>query len=84
MHSPAEILYNQAQTDYLLPEQDDSPPQEENAMDQDSRTDSQQQPPSPPPAPEEYEAPRIETVLTPEELEREMQYAGVIVTPPLG
>lgn len=28
-------------------------------------------------APRMYEAPRIETVLTPEDLEREVQYAGV-------
>ena len=27
-------------------------------------------------APSTYEAPRIETVLTPEDLEREVQYAG--------
>lgn len=30
------------------------------------------------PSQEPYEAPRVETVLTPEEMERELHYAGVI------
>jgi len=29
----------------------------------------------------EYEAPRIEAVLTPEELEREVLYAGELISP---
>ncbi len=32
---------------------------------------------------ESYEPPRIERVLTPEDLEREMQYAGTNQGPPL-
>ena len=32
-------------------------------------------------APSAYEAPRIETVLTPEDLEREVQYAGAPGSP---
>lgn len=31
--------------------------------------------------PAAYEAPRIETVLTPEELEREVFYAGAVLPP---
>jgi len=32
-------------------------------------------------APSAYEAPRIETVMTPEDLAREVQYAGLTGTP---